>query len=124
MDETPSQFIAVCPNCQISLRIKYAWSGRHVRCKHCNHKFQALAPDFPPAPSHDESAAVDVLMVNSISSEVDRMVVCPSCSASLRVRSTYAGRYVRCGHCEEKFLVPSVVQAQRQANLRVLTPIS
>ena len=45
-------------------------------------------------------------------------VVCPSCSASLRVRSTYAGRYVRCAYCEEKFLVPSVVQAQRQANLR------
>ncbi|MBV8130155.1 MAG: hypothetical protein JO114_21100, partial [Planctomycetaceae bacterium] len=117
MDETPSQFIAVCPNCLISLRVKYAWSGRHVCCKHCNHKFQALAPDFPPAPSHDESAPA-VLMVNSISSEVDRMsVVCPSCSAPLRVRSTYAGRYVRCGHCEEKFLVPSVVQAQRQANL-------
>ena len=117
MVETPSQFIAVCPNCQISLRIKYAWSGRNVRCKHCNHKFQALAPDFPPAPSHDESAPA-VLMVNSISSEVDRMsVVCPSCSASLRVRSIYAGRYVRCGQCEEKFLIPSVVQAQRQANL-------
>ena len=117
MVETPSQFIAVCPNCQISLRIKYAWSGRHVCCKHCDHKFQALAPDFPPAPSHDESAAA-VLMVNSISSEVDRMsVVCPGCSASLRVRSIYAGRYVRCAHCEEKFLVPSVVQAQRQANL-------
>ena len=118
MNETPSQFIAGCPNCQISLRIKYAWSGRHVRCKHCDHKFQALAPDFPSAPSHDESAPA-VLMVNSISSEVDRMsVVCPSCSASLRVRSIYAGRYVRCAHCEEKFLVPSVVQAQRQANLR------
>ncbi len=117
MVETPSQFIAVCPNCQISLRIKYAWSGRHVCCKHCDHKFQALAPDFPPAPSHDESAAA-VLMVNSISSEVDRMsVVCPGCSASLRVRSIYAGPYVRCGQCEEKFLVPSVVQAQRQANL-------
>ncbi len=117
MVETPSQFLTVCPNCQISLRIKYAWSGRHVCCKHCDHKFQALAPDFPPAPSHDESAAA-VLMVNSISSEVDRMsVVCPGCSASLRVRSIYAGRYVRCGQCEEKFLVPSVVQAQRQANL-------
>ncbi len=118
MNETPSQFIAGCPNCQISLRIKYAWSGRHVRCKHCDHKFQALAPDFPSAPSHDESAPA-VLMVNSISSEVDRMsVVCPSCSVSLRVRSIYAGQYVRCAYCEEKFLVPSVVQAQRQANLR------
>ena len=45
------------------------------------------------------------------------MVVCPSCSASLRVRSNYAGPYVRCGQCEEKFLVPSVVQAPGQANL-------
>ena len=117
MVETPSQFIADCPNCQIGLRIKYAWSGCHVRCKHCNHKFQALAPDSPPAPSLDESAAA-VSIVNSISSEVDRMpVVCPSCSASLRVRSIYAGHYVRCGQCEKKFLVPSVVQAQRQANL-------
>src|SRR5208283_47874 len=43
--------------------------------------------------------------------------VCPSCSASLRVRSIYAGRYVRCGQCEKKFLVPSVVQAPGQANL-------
>ena len=117
MVETPSKFIAVCPNCQISLRIKYAWSGCRVCCKHCNHKFQALAPDFPPAPSLDESAAA-ALIVNLISSEVDRMsVVCPSCSASLKVQSIYAGRYVRCGQCEKKFLVPSVVQAQRQANL-------
>ena len=117
MVETPSKFIVVCPNCLISLRVKYAWSGRHVRCKHCNHKFQALAPDFPLTPSLDESAAA-VLTVNSISSEVDRMsVVCPSCSASLRVRSIYAGRYVRCGQCEEKFVVPSVVQAPGQANL-------
>ena len=117
MVETPTKFIAVCPNCQISLRIKYAWSGCRVCCKHCNHKFQALAPDFPPAPSLDESAAA-ALIVNLISSEVDRMsVVCPSCSASLKVQSIYAGRYVRCGQCEKKFLVPSVVQAQRQANL-------
>jgi len=117
MVETPSKFIVVCPNCLISLRVKYAWSGRHVRCKHCNHKFQALAPDFPLTPSLDESAAA-VLTVNSISSEVDRMsVVCPSCSASLRVRSIHAGRYVRCGQCEEKFVVPSVVQAPGQANL-------
>src|SRR5271157_886211 len=79
MDETPSQFIAVCPNCLIRLRVKYAWSGRHVRCNYCNHKFEALAPDFPLTPSLDESAAADVLIVNSISSEVDRMVVCPSC---------------------------------------------
>ena len=117
MDKTPSQFIAVCPNCLIRLRLKYAWSGRHVRCNYCNHKFEALAPDFPPAPSLDESAAADVLIVNSISSEVDRMVVCPSCSASLGVRSTYASPYVRCGHCEKNFPVPSVVQAPGQANL-------
>src|SRR5208283_2087470 len=117
MVETPSQFIAVCPNCLISLRVEYAWSGRHVRCKHCNHKFQALAPDFPPAPSFDQSAAA-VLIVNSTSSEADRVsVVCPSCSASLSVRSIYAGRYVRCGQCEKKFLIPSVVQGPRQANL-------
>ena len=69
MVETPSKFIAVCPNCQISLRIKYAWSGCSVCCKHCNHKFQALAPDFPPTPSHDESAPA-VVMVNSISSDL------------------------------------------------------
>src|SRR5271157_2488558 len=117
MVETPSKFIAVCPNCLISLRVNYAWSGRHVRCKQCNHKFQALAPDFPLTPSLDASAAA-VLIVNSTSSEVDRMtVVCPSCSAALRVRSIYAGRYVRCGQCEKKFLVPSVVQAPGQANL-------
>src|SRR5271166_2332076 len=79
MVETPSKFIAVCPNCLIRLRVKYTWSGRNVRCNYCNHKFQALAPDFPPAPSLDESAASDVLIVNSISSKVDRMVVCPSC---------------------------------------------
>jgi len=117
MGKTPSYFIAVCPNCLISLRVKYAWSGRNVRCKHCDHKFQALSPDFPPTPSLDESAAA-VLNVNSISSEVDRMsVVCPNCSTYLRVRFIYSGQYVRCGQCEKKFLIPSVAQAPRQANL-------
>ena len=117
MVETPSLFIAVCPNCLMSLRVKSAWSGRNVRCKHCTHKFQALAPDFPPTPSLDESAAA-VSIVNSINSQVDRLsVVCPSCSAPLKVRSIYAGRHVRCCHCEKKFLAPGMVQSPEQANL-------
>ena len=42
MSEMSSHFVAVCPNCLVSLRIKHAWSGNYVQCKHCEHKFRAF----------------------------------------------------------------------------------
>src|SRR3954469_23817133 len=38
-----SYFVAVCPNCLVSLNVKTIYSGNYVRCKHCDQKFRALA---------------------------------------------------------------------------------
>ena len=49
-----SYFVAVCPNCLVSLNVKYVYSGNYVRCKHCDHKFRALSPDSSESAYSDE----------------------------------------------------------------------
>ena len=55
MSEMSSHFVAVCPNCLVSLRVQHAYSGNYVRCKHCEHKFRALAPDLMATPAPKSS---------------------------------------------------------------------
>jgi predicted Zn finger-like uncharacterized protein len=109
MSEKSSHFIAVCPNCLMTLKINYSYSGNHVRCKHCDHKFRALAPDDldsnrtsaenPPDPRPQSRSAADRMTMN-----------CPSCASSLSVRRELAGQHVRCKSCNHKFLVPKIVE--------------
>ena len=49
MSEMPSHFKAVCPNCQVGLRIPLSYSGSNVRCKHCDHKFLVKKIEEMPA---------------------------------------------------------------------------
>jgi chromosome segregation ATPase/DNA-directed RNA polymerase subunit RPC12/RpoP len=106
-----SYFVAVCPNCMVSLNVKYVYSGNYVRCKHCDHKFRALAPDLPESARSDKEVAAPLLLD---SDESDRFNVnCPTCTATLSVRRTYAGRYVRCRKCNSNFLVPNIVEAPK-----------
>ena len=106
-----SYFVAVCPNCLVSLNVKSVYSGNYVRCKHCDHKFRAIAPDFPePARSEKESAGPLLLDDD----ESDRFNVnCPTCTATLSVRRAYAGQYVRCRKCNSNFLVPNIIEAPK-----------
>ena len=87
------------------------YSGNYVRCKHCDHKFRAIAPDFPePARSEKESAGPLLLDDD----ESDRFNVnCPTCTATLSVRRAYAGQYVRCRKCNSNFLVPNIIEAPK-----------
>jgi len=56
--------------------IRHAFSGNDVLCKHCDHTFQALAPEFPPSPSSEGSTTGPL---NVADSEVERVVViCPA----------------------------------------------
>jgi chromosome segregation ATPase len=113
VSHSPSRFIAVCPNCLVRLKVNYAFSGHMVRCKFCEHKFEALAPDSPQDPGLGRVEA-DLSEIDSLLSENDRMsVVCPSCSTYLRVRSIHAGHHVRCGKCQKKFLIPKIVPSRR-----------
>src|SRR4051794_24935914 len=102
MSESPSHFVAVCPSCLVSLRIQSIYNGRHVHCKHCDHKFRALSPDLPPPESSNSSGdAAGPLGVPG--QEPERLTVaCPSCSSPLSVRKEYAGQYVRCKKCSQK----------------------
>jgi len=106
MSEKPSHFVAVCPNCLVSLKVRLAYSGSHVRCKHCEHKFRAFGPGHTVTPSSEEFQAGPL---NTPGSEAERIdVLCPNCSASLSVRSDLAGQHVRCKQCEHKFLVKKI----------------
>ena len=80
MSESPSRFLTVCPHCLITLKVNYRFSGQLVRCKFCNHKFEALAPDVPPTIGAAESRA-DLSNTDSIDAETARIrVACPNCS--------------------------------------------
>jgi chromosome segregation ATPase len=109
MSETPSHFRVVCPNCQLGLKVRYAYSGSYVRCKHCEHKFRALAPDDPTvSPS---SAEYTALPLPPAGPEADRLTVtCPNCAVVLSIRRARAGHHVRCRSCQHKFLVENVVE--------------
>jgi len=112
MSEMPSHFLAVCPNCLVSLRVRVAYSGSHVRCKHCEHKFRAFAPDHPVTPSSEEYQAGPLNTPGSVAERID--VLCPNCSASLSVRSELAGQHVRCNQCDHKFLVKKIEEVPAQ----------
>ncbi|MGC8638398.1 MAG: MJ0042-type zinc finger domain-containing protein [Isosphaeraceae bacterium] len=116
MSESPMRFVMTCPNCLITLKVNDRFSGQFVRCKFCNHKFEALAPDFPPTVGPAESGA-DLSNIHSIGVENARIyVTCPNCSTLLKVRSSYAGNYVRCAKCQKKFMVSNTVEPPGWAN--------
>ena len=112
MSETPSHFVAVCPNCLISLKVRIGYSGSHVACKHCEHKFRAFAPDLSMTPSSEEYHAGPLGSAGSAGDRLD--VVCPNCSACLRVPKELAGQHVRCNLCDNKFLVQKIEEVPAQ----------
>src|SRR5208337_2601756 len=69
MSEKPSHFVAVCPNCLVSLKVRLVYSGSPVRCKHCDHKFCALGPDHSVTPSSEKYQAGPL---NTPGSEAER----------------------------------------------------
>ncbi len=106
MSETPTHFVAVCPNCLVTLKVRLAYSGSHVRCKHCDHKFRAFRPDDMATPGSVEYQSGPL---SSSSSEAGRIdVSCPSCSTSMSVPSELAGQHVQCKQCDHKILVPKI----------------
>src|SRR5258707_606910 len=38
------RIVAVCPGCQATSRVRRAYIGRDVKCKHCGHIFPIAAP--------------------------------------------------------------------------------
>jgi len=112
MSETPSHFVAVCPNCLVSLKVRLVYSGSLVRCKHCEYKFQAFAPDHPVTPTSEEYQAGPLTTPGSEGERID--VLCPNCSAALRVRKELAGQHVRCKQCDHKFLVQKIEEVPAQ----------
>jgi DNA-directed RNA polymerase subunit M/transcription elongation factor TFIIS len=100
MNDTPAHFIAVCPSCLMRLRVEYEFSGRLVRCRHCDEAFRPFSPDFGP---DSESAEYAVGPLPTPERRPDLILPCPSCKTTLSVRARYSGRHVRCGACQHKF---------------------
>jgi uncharacterized protein YbaR (Trm112 family) len=119
MNETPSHFIAVCPSCLARLKVNYEYSGKLVRCRFCDEAFRPFSPDFGEAAGSAEYAVGPVAPPED---ESELIVACPSCETTLSVRSRYAGRYVRCGACREKFLVDAGSAASAGGDVHVDPP--
>ncbi|MDR3623410.1 MAG: hypothetical protein P4L85_29020 [Paludisphaera borealis] len=102
MNDTPAHFIAVCPSCLIGLKVNYEYSGRMVRCRHCDEAFRPFSPDFGTVSGSAEYAVGPVAPADD---ESELIVSCPSCATTLSVRARYEGRHVRCGACRHKFRV-------------------
>ena len=106
MSEIPSHFVAVCPNCLVALKVRLAYSGSYVRCRHCEHKFRAFRPDHLLTPRSEEYQSGPLSASVSEAGRID--VSCPSCSTSLSVSSELAGQRIQCKQCNERFLVPKI----------------
>ncbi|HEY2155160.1 MAG TPA: hypothetical protein VGH33_05990 [Isosphaeraceae bacterium] len=46
-----ARFVRPCPACDRRLRIRVAYAGKVIECRHCGHRF---IPDDPPAPSYSD----------------------------------------------------------------------
>jgi hypothetical protein len=116
MNDTPAHFIAVCPSCLTGLRVNYEYSGRMVRCRHCDEAFRPFSPDFGSASGSSEYA---VGPVEAPEGPPDLVVSCPKCATTLSVRARYAGRHVRCGGCQHKFRVDREARAADDSAARL-----
>jgi predicted Zn finger-like uncharacterized protein len=110
MNDPQTHFVAVCPHCSTTLRIRRVLAGQLVRCKHCEKTFVAEETDAPDTKGSDEATA----QPTPPPSPEERIVVtCPSCQTTLSVRRVYIGRHVRCKRCDETFLISEPTAADQ-----------
>jgi predicted Zn finger-like uncharacterized protein len=113
VNDSPAQFIAVCPSCSAILRVNVNKLGQNVRCSQCHHTFvggEALDS------AASQSAAHPAPLPNRANETVERIdAVCPGCNATLHVRRAYIGNEVRCKHCEAIFTVQAPGEEPRKA---------
>jgi predicted Zn finger-like uncharacterized protein len=103
MNETQTHFVAVCPHCSTSLRVRREFHGQQVRCKRCDQVFLAEEAVEPGIMAPGEEKAIPP---NAPPPQEDRLVMtCPSCQTPLSIRRAYIGRQVRCKQCDHPFLV-------------------
>lgn len=55
LKSTELRFDLDCPGCQRTLHIPLSYEGRRGTCKHCGHRFLAVAPGAAPSPGPAES---------------------------------------------------------------------
>ena len=116
MNETCTHFTAVCPGCQVGLKVKNKYNGQWVRCQHCNQKFHAMvsgAVASSESTASDPAAAASIKDVNGSRLKI----ACPGCATTLKPRAEYAGRNIRCGKCGRKFRVEGQPPAPRDGAL-------
>ena len=79
-----------------------------------------LRPISRNLPHSDEQAAVPLQLDQGDSDRFN--VNCPTCSATLSVRRSYAGKYVSCRKCNNNFLVPNIIEAPKPAKPKSAEP--
>ena len=113
MNDSPAQFIAVCPSCSAILRVNANKLGQNVRCSQCHYTFvggEALES------AAQRSAIHPLPPSNQADGVVERIdAVCPGCNATLHVRRAYIGNEVRCKYCEAVFTVQAPGEEPRKA---------
>jgi predicted Zn finger-like uncharacterized protein len=113
VNDSPAQFIAVCPNCAAVLRVNVNKLGQNIRCSQCHHTFvggEALES------AAQQSATHVAPLSNQANENVERIdAVCPGCNATLHVRRAYIGNEVRCKYCEGVFTVKAPGEEPRKA---------
>jgi uncharacterized Zn-finger protein len=110
MNDTQSQFIAVCPGCLASLRVNFNKLAQHIACPQCHRNFVAGEATLP---AKQRSSDQPALPPNPSVDHVERIeAMCPGCKATLHVRRVYIGNDVRCKYCDQVFQVRAPVETQ------------
>lgn len=92
-----------CPHCQTNYQLSSALAGRKVLCQFCKEKFR-----LPDAASQSDAIKRISEDLAESSGKMTRIETrCPRCLADYKLKSSYAGKSVRCRDCKTIFDVPT-----------------
>jgi len=110
MSDSQTHFIAKCPHCSSSLKVRRIYLGQTVACKQCGHSFIGNEAQQPSAVGSGANAARPIAQP---SRDVERiLVVCQNCRVSLSVKSSRIGQVIRCKQCDSEIVVIPAPAAQ------------
>ncbi len=103
MSEPESHFVAICPRCSITLKVRRTLLGQMVACKQCGHAFVgALAEQ---STTRQAGSVPGEIAIHAWPEPPRVVVVCDKCKASLSVKSSRIGQVIRCKQCDQEILV-------------------
>jgi len=119
--------VLACPHCERLFQVKPAVLGKKIRCRGCRgifhvpHDTTNVPLGGPAAESHRDDA-VPTSAIPCIIDGLDARI-CPNCGRTFRMKTSFAGKTIRCRGCQLPFLVAATdLAGMEPASARQSTP--